>query len=86
MSNTIQITFDANDIDRMAEFWADGLGYVLQPPPDGFDSWEAFWISAGFPRVSRGDSQRLLIRRRLGRAGIALDDQPVTFAVTQVGE
>ena len=54
MSNTVQITFDANDIDRMAEFWSDGLRYVLQPPPDGFDSWEAFLDKRGIPEDERG--------------------------------
>ncbi|MDE0377042.1 MAG: VOC family protein, partial [bacterium] len=24
------------------EFWAFALGYVLQPPPEGFKTWEAF--------------------------------------------
>lgn len=54
MSNTIQITSDANDIDRMAEFCADALGYVLQPPSDGFDSWEAFLDKRGIPEDERG--------------------------------
>lgn len=38
----IQITFDCRDADRMAEFWALALDYTLQPPPAGFDTWEAF--------------------------------------------
>ena len=54
MSNPVQITFDANDIDRLAEFWADALGYVLQPPPDGFESWEAFLDERGVPEDERG--------------------------------
>ena len=54
MTNTVQITFDANDVDRLAEFWADALGYVLQPPPDGFDSWEAFLDERGIPEEERG--------------------------------
>lgn len=37
-----QVTFDCVDADRMSEFWATALGYVVQPPPPGFDSWEAF--------------------------------------------
>jgi hypothetical protein len=54
LTNTVQITFDANDVDRLAEFWADALGYVLQPPPDGFDSWEAFLDERGIPEEERG--------------------------------
>jgi hypothetical protein len=42
MPHGIQITFDAADPPRLAEFWALALGYVLQPPPPGFESWEAF--------------------------------------------
>ena len=42
MPHGIQITFDAADPPALAEFWALALGYVLQPPPPGFDSWEAF--------------------------------------------
>ena len=36
------ITVDATDPQRLAEFWAFALGYVLQPPPEGFETWEAF--------------------------------------------
>ncbi len=42
MPHGIQITFDAANPPALAEFWALALGYVLQPPPPGFDSWEAF--------------------------------------------
>lgn len=36
------ITVDAADPNRLAEFWGFALGYVLQPPPEGFDTWEEF--------------------------------------------
>ena len=36
------VTVDAADPNRLAEFWAFALGYVLQPPPEGFETWEAF--------------------------------------------
>ena len=36
------VTVDAIDPNRLAEFWAFALGYVLQPPPEGFETWEAF--------------------------------------------
>lgn len=41
----IQITFDAADPDGLAEFWQQALGYALQDPPDGFESWEE-WVAA----------------------------------------
>jgi hypothetical protein len=40
---TWQLTIDSNDPARMARFWAPLLGYVPQPPPDGFDSWLAYY-------------------------------------------
>ena len=42
---TWQLTIDSNDPARMARFWAPLLGYVPQPPPDGFDSWLAYYQS-----------------------------------------
>jgi hypothetical protein len=49
VATSIQLVFDTADPDRQAHFWAEALGYQLQPPPDGFDSWEAFLRSAGIP-------------------------------------
>lgn len=51
MARTLQITFDAASPGRLAAFWAEALGYVLQPPPDGFDSWQAWLIDAGVPET-----------------------------------
>jgi hypothetical protein len=49
MAHQIQVTFDAADPARLAEFWALALGYVEQPPPPGFDSWEQFAERIGMP-------------------------------------
>jgi hypothetical protein len=49
MAIGVQITFDAHDTRALAEFWALALGYVLQPPPPGFASWEAFAAQIGIP-------------------------------------
>jgi hypothetical protein len=49
MAIPVQITFDASDPARLAEFWALALDYVIQPPPPGFPSWEAFAESVGIP-------------------------------------
>ncbi len=35
-----QIVIDCADPGRLAEFWIQALGYVEEPPPAGFDSWE----------------------------------------------
>jgi hypothetical protein len=37
-----QVTFDCADPERVARFWCEVLGYVVPPPPEGFDTWEDF--------------------------------------------
>ena len=49
MATSVQLVFDTADPDRQARFWAEALGYELQPSPDGFDSWEAFLRAQGVP-------------------------------------
>jgi hypothetical protein len=42
MAKRLQVVFDCADPDALAHFWAEATGYILQPPPEGFDSWEDF--------------------------------------------
>ena len=49
MTHPFQVTFDANDTGRLADFWAFALGYEPQPPPPGFDTWEDFARDRGIP-------------------------------------
>jgi hypothetical protein len=49
MAIPIQVTFDCADPDRLAHFWADLLGYQLDSPPEGYDSWEAWLSDHGIP-------------------------------------
>lgn len=44
-----QLTFDARDPQRLARFWGNVLGYVSQPPPEGFDSWDEFAAANNMP-------------------------------------
>jgi hypothetical protein len=37
-----QVTFDCAEPERVARFWCDVLGYVVPPPPEGFESWDDF--------------------------------------------
>jgi hypothetical protein len=53
MSESFQVTFDAANPQRLGEFWAAVLGYVMQPPPEGFDSWDAFLDSVSWPADQR---------------------------------
>jgi hypothetical protein len=45
----VQVVFDCADPRAMAGFWTTALGYELQPPPDGFDSWDAWLIAKDVP-------------------------------------
>ena len=51
----IQVVFDAADPEKLAEFWGQALGYVVEPPPEGFESWEEFARSAGIPEEKFGE-------------------------------
>ena len=53
---TIQITVDCAEPGRLAAFWASALGYVVQPPPPGYESWPAFLTELGVPE-SEWDSR-----------------------------
>ncbi len=55
MSREVQVTFDCADPGALAEFWAEVLGYVVQPPPDGFDSWDQALDAWGVPADQRND-------------------------------
>ena len=49
MAKEIQVTFDCADPGALAEFWAEALGYQVQGPPPGFDSWPAALTAWGVP-------------------------------------
>ena len=49
MATRVQVVLDCADPDRLAHFWAQALGYKIQDPPAGFDSWEAFLRHVGVP-------------------------------------
>ena len=35
--------------ESLARFWAEALGYVLEPPPDGFVTWDDWRRDIGLP-------------------------------------
>jgi hypothetical protein len=51
----VQVTFDCADPAALAAFWAEVLGYVVQPPPEGFESWDAFLDHYDVPAENRND-------------------------------
>src|SRR5450755_2437344 len=54
MYTKIQVVFDAAEPEKLAEFWGLALGYVPEPPPEGFASWEEFGHAAGIPESEFG--------------------------------
>jgi Glyoxalase-like domain len=54
MAASFQICIDCADPDRLARFWASALGYVLEPPPDGYSSWDDYWREVGVPEEELG--------------------------------
>jgi catechol 2,3-dioxygenase-like lactoylglutathione lyase family enzyme len=56
MTTEIQVTFDCGDPAALAGFWCDVLGYVVQSPPPGFDSWEQALEAFGVPPEQRNDA------------------------------
>jgi catechol 2,3-dioxygenase-like lactoylglutathione lyase family enzyme len=49
MATPVQVTIDCLDPDRLAHFWAALLGYEIDAPPPGFDSWPAWLEAHGIP-------------------------------------
>lgn len=56
MSREVQVTFDCAHPGELAAFWCEALGYAVEAPPDGFDSWPVFLDSVGVPE-SEWDSR-----------------------------
>jgi hypothetical protein len=42
-----QITWDCASPSRMTQFWSQALGYLVEDPPSGFETWNDYWLSIG---------------------------------------
>ncbi|MFE9689589.1 VOC family protein [Micromonospora sp. NPDC005806] len=60
MARDVQVTFDCADPARLAAFWAEALGYQLQDPPAGFESWEQALEAMGVPIERRNDASAVV--------------------------
>ena len=60
---TWQLTIDANDPARLVRFWAPLLGYEVQPPPDGYDSWIDWYRFMGVPEEELEGPEEDLVDR-----------------------
>ncbi|MFI1522233.1 VOC family protein [Kitasatospora cineracea] len=49
MDTALQLTIDCSGPQRMVAFWAEALGYLPEPPPDGHPTWRAHWAALGVP-------------------------------------
>jgi hypothetical protein len=49
MATRVQVVIDCADPAKLAEFWAQALGYEVQGPPQGFATWEDFLRARGIP-------------------------------------
>ena len=54
------MTFDSADPAAHAAFWAEALHYVVQPPPEGFPSWDAALDAWGVPADQRNDRSAIV--------------------------
>src|SRR3954447_10156342 len=54
MPARFQLVVDCTDPERLARFWAAALGYVLEPPPDGFATWDDWRRDIGLPDSELG--------------------------------
>jgi hypothetical protein len=59
-TRAVQITFDCADPAKLAAFWAEALGYVVQPPPAGFTSWDEALSAMGIPPENRNDASAVV--------------------------
>ena len=55
-----------DDPAALAEFWAEALGYIVQPPPEGFSTWDEFADSVGIPEEKRNDISAVVDPERTG--------------------
>lgn len=46
---TWQLTVDCAEPGRLVAFWAEALGYAVEPPPGGAATWDDYWRSIGVP-------------------------------------
>jgi hypothetical protein len=54
MAVSYQLVIDCREPEPLARFWAEALHYVIEPAPEGFDSWDDFYRSIGVPEEELG--------------------------------
>jgi len=54
MGVRFQLVIDCVEPEPLARFWAAALGYVLEPPPAGFATWDDYYRDLGVPESDLG--------------------------------
>jgi hypothetical protein len=54
MPTPFQLVIDCRDPELLARFWAAALGYVPEPPPEGFATWDDWRRDSGLPDSELG--------------------------------
>jgi hypothetical protein len=55
MATRIQVVFAAKNPERLAAFWRTALNYGPEPPPPGYETWEAFAEANGIDLKAGSD-------------------------------
>jgi hypothetical protein len=59
MSTRLQVVFDAADPARLADFWAEALGYRQPDPPAPHASWDDWARAEGIPEEHWNDARAI---------------------------
>lgn len=54
MAVRYQLVIDCKDPELLTRFWAAALGYVIEPPPAGFATWDDWRRDIGLPESELG--------------------------------
>jgi Glyoxalase-like domain len=60
MATQLQVVIDCARPGALSEFWAAALGYKIQDPPAGYNTWEDFHTAQGIPQ-SQFDSASAVV-------------------------
>ena len=61
MGVRFQLVIDCAEPEPLARFWAAALGYVLEPPPEGFATWDDYYRDLGLPESFLGHGTDCII-------------------------
>lgn len=60
MAIHLQIVIDCADPAKLAGFWATALGYQVQPPPEGFATWQDALAAQDIPKSEWNSAAALI--------------------------